>query len=212
MRNSSDLFAKKSAAKQSPPHMTKPHVVFVLGGPGAGKGTQCKNVEGKFGYHHLSAGDLLREERQRPGSEYGELIETYIRDGKIVPVEITCNLLKRAMEEKGWENGKFLIDGFPRNLDNLQGWKNVMDELVYERFCLFFDCPEAVMENRLVKRGETSGRSDDNLESIRKRFRVFLESTMPIVNHFKDLNKLEIVRGDAPVEEVWYEVQKIFSK
>lgn len=191
--------------------MAKPIVVFVLGGPGAGKGTQCKLISDNFGYVHLSAGDLLREERQRPGSEYGELIETYIREGRIVPVEITCNLLKRAMEKSGWTNGKFLIDGFPRNMDNLMGWKKAMGDTLEEKFCLFLDCPEEVMERRLLSRGETSGRSDDNLESIRKRFKVFIEATMPIVESFREIGKLRIIKSDRAVEIVWPEVEQLFK-
>lgn len=77
--------------------MSKPNVVFVLGAPGSGKGTQCEKIVAKFGYVHLSAGDLLREERQRPGSEFGTMIEDFITNGKIVPVEITCSLLDNAM-------------------------------------------------------------------------------------------------------------------
>lgn len=75
----------------------KPNIVFVLGAPGSGKGTVCAKVVETFGFVHLSAGDLLREERQRKGSEYGELIESYITNGQIVPVEITCSLLENAM-------------------------------------------------------------------------------------------------------------------
>lgn len=78
---------------------SKPQVVFVLGAPGAGKGTQCQRIVDAFGYVHLSAGDLLREERQRAGSEFGELIEDCIRNGKIVPVEVTCSLLENAINK-----------------------------------------------------------------------------------------------------------------
>jgi UMP-CMP kinase len=77
----------------------KPKIVFVLGAPGSGKGTQCEKIVEKFGYKHLSAGDLLREERDRKGSEFGELIEDKIRNGRIVPVEITCSLIENAMNK-----------------------------------------------------------------------------------------------------------------
>ena len=76
----------------------KKTVVFILGGPGSGKGTQCDLIVKKFNYVHLSAGELLREERRTPGSQYGEIIQKRIDDGKIVPSEITVSLLKRAME------------------------------------------------------------------------------------------------------------------
>merc|ERR1712013_798913 len=106
----------------------KPNVMEVLGGPGAGKGTQCAKIVEQFGHVHLSAGDLLRAERASPGSQYGELIEHHITNGTIVPVEITCSLLERAMTESDKNN--FLIDGFPRNEDNLQGWTKVMGDKV----------------------------------------------------------------------------------
>lgn len=116
-----------------------PKVIFVLGGPGAGKGTQCQNIVKKYGFIHLSAGDLLREERRNPNSEYGELIENYIREGLIVPVDITCSLLERAMSLSGKDS--FIIDGFPRNQDNFDGWKRRMAHKVNLLFVLFFDCP-----------------------------------------------------------------------
>lgn len=96
-----------------------------------------------FGYKHLSAGDLLREERADPDSEYGELIENHIKEGKIVPVDITCSLLEKAMVKASCD--KFLIDGFPRNKDNLDGWNKRVAEKVKLLFVLFFDCSDDVM-------------------------------------------------------------------
>lgn len=103
----------------------KPEVLFILGGPGSGKGTLCRYIVERYGYVHLSAGDLLREERAKPGSQYGELIETHIKNGTIVAVEITCSLLDRAMRTSDNPHNRFLIDGFPRNQDNLDGWNKV---------------------------------------------------------------------------------------
>lgn len=191
--------------------MAKPSVVFVLGGPGAGKGTQCAKIEEHFGFKHVSAGDCLREERNTPGSQYGELIESYIREGEIVPVDITVNLLKKKMEQHGWNGGKFLIDGFPRNEENLDGWYKVIGDAADDKMCLFFDCPETVMEARLLERGKTSGRSDDNIESIRKRFKTFVSETMPIIKSFEAKGKSKHVIADRPVDAVWAEVQEVFS-
>lgn len=86
----------------------KPKVVFVLGAPGSGKGTQCSKIVENFGYVHLSAGDLLREERARADSQYGTLIEDCIKNGKIVPVEITCSLLENAMIKSKQVRGKLI--------------------------------------------------------------------------------------------------------
>ena len=189
-----------------------PVVVFVLGGPGSGKGTQSLKISEKFGFTHLSAGDLLREERQRVGSEFGELIESFIKDGKIVPVAITVSLIKKAMETTGWVGGRFLIDGFPRNAENLKGWKEGMaKQPPVELACLYFDCPEEVMEQRLLSRGASSGRSDDNIESIKKRFKVYQDETMPVIEGFRSIGKLRRVIADRSVEEVWIEVSAIFT-
>ncbi|CAM9945672.1 unnamed protein product, partial [Sphacelaria rigidula] len=93
-------------------------VIFVLGGPGSGKGTQCERLATEYGYVHLSAGELLRQERES-GSKDGQLIDEYIREGRIVPVAISLGLLQRAMKASG-PFSRFLIDGFPRNSDNFQ--------------------------------------------------------------------------------------------
>lgn len=94
-------------------------VIFVLGGPGSGKGTQCAKLVSDYGFTHLSAGDLLRAEQDRPDSEFGNLIKEYIKEGTIVPMEITVKLLENAMravldeKKKGKDDeaGRFLIDG-----------------------------------------------------------------------------------------------------
>lgn len=102
-------------------------VLFVLGGPGAGKGTQCANLVSDYGFKHLSAGDLLREEQDRPGSQFGDMIKSYIKEGTIVPMEVTVQLLenamKRSMDEEGNTKKLFLIDGtlcpsFPHQMCN----------------------------------------------------------------------------------------------
>ena len=93
------------------------NVMFVLGPPGSGKGTQCELIQDRLGWKHLSAGELLRQE-QELGTSNGKLIAQTIREGGIVPVSITLQLLQQAMSQT--QQNLFLIDGFPRNFDNLQ--------------------------------------------------------------------------------------------
>jgi UMP-CMP kinase len=185
-------------------------VIFVLGGPGAGKGTQCANLVRDYGFKHLSAGDLLRAEQDRPGSEYGEMIKTIIREGQIVPSEVTIALLENAMEDtiKSANNRRFLIDGFPRKMDQALAFEQ---RVVPSKFTLFFDCPEETMRERLLERGKTSGRSDDNEESIKKRFRTFVETSMPVVEHFETEGRVVKVNASATPEEVYRRVQEQFA-
>lgn len=192
-------------------------VVFVLGGPGAGKGTQCSLISEAFGYVHLSAGDLLRAERRDPESKQGELINSYIKDGKIVPVEITLNLIKMAMTKS--TGNKFLIDGFPRSLDNLEGWNNNMSDCAHLNFVLYFSTTEDVMQERILNRRsqtEQAGgdvRADDNLESLKKRFQTYVESTMPIIDHFNSLGVCRQIDASPPEPElVFAEVSKCFEQ
>ena len=109
-------FPELSAPKKSTPTFSPSDVsvIFVLGGPGAGKGTQCANLVRDYGFTHLSAGDLLRSEQDREGSEFGEMIKGNIKDGKIVPMEVTVHLLENAITD-GVEDAdgksRFLIDG-----------------------------------------------------------------------------------------------------
>ncbi|XP_020388400.1 UMP-CMP kinase [Rhincodon typus] len=194
--------------------MMKPKVVFVLGGPGAGKGTQCVKIVKKYGYTHLSAGDLLRAERSKEATQYGELIDSYIKEGKIVPVEITINLIKKAMDEAMAQDvtkNKFLIDGFPRNTDNLDGWNKQMDNNADVKFVLFFDCSNEVCIERCLERGKDSGRTDDNVQSLQKRIQTYMQSTKPIIELYEKEGKVKRVDGAKSVDEVFVEVQKIFD-
>uniref|UniRef100_A0A9J7YH69 UMP-CMP kinase n=1 Tax=Cyprinus carpio carpio TaxID=630221 RepID=A0A9J7YH69_CYPCA len=192
--------------------MMKPQVVFVLGGPGAGKGTQCARIVENYSYTHLSAGDLLREERSRSGSEFGQLIDTYIKEGRIVPVEITISLLKKAMEETmkvDEKNFRFLIDGFPRNQDNLQGWNTVMDGKADVKFVLFFDCGNEVCIDRCLERGKSSGRTDDNRESLEKRIQTYLQSTRPIIEQYEKQGKVRTIDASRSVDEAFQNIEEI---
>ncbi|KRT78843.1 hypothetical protein AMK59_7303 [Oryctes borbonicus] len=186
-----------------------PKVIFVLGGPGAGKGTQCQNIVKEYGFVHLSAGDLLREERRNPNSEYGELIENYIREGLIVPVDITCSLLERAMHQSSKDS--FLIDGFPRNQDNFDGWKRRMSEKVDLLFVLFFDCPLEICTERCLRRGaEGSGRADDNVESLKKRFNTYQQETKPVIDYYSSLNLVKRIDATNNAIQVFEDIKNLF--
>lgn len=215
--------ATRTSPLWSPDKVT---VIFVLGGPGAGKGTQCGKLVSDYGFKHLSAGDLLREEQDRPGSEFGEMIKTYIKEGTIVPMEVTIQLLENAMKKAMEEENKstFLIDGmrlcllkshipmhwlticpgFPRKLDQAHAFER---SVVPSKFTLFFDAPEDIMLERLLNRGKTSGRADDNIESIKKRFRTFVETSMPVVDEFESQKRVIKVNATRSPDEVYQDVQ-----
>jgi adenylate kinase family enzyme len=168
----------------------EPNVIFVLGGPGSGKGTMCELAEIQLGWVHLSAGDLLRAEREK-GGEMATTIEEIITAGKLVPSGITVSLLKDAMEHSTRTTGKnnFLIDGFPRSINNLEGWREVFSQNTELPKMLYFECAYDVLEKRIMGRAKYSGRSDDNALSMKLRFDTFKAETLPTVELFKSKNQ-----------------------
>ena len=186
----------------------KPMVIFVLGGPGAGKGTMCAKLVEDYGFVHLSAGDLLRAERNS-GSEQADLINNYIKEGQIVPNEITCSLIKAAMETSTCK--KFLVDGYPRNADNREGWDAMVGDSVDMVGVLYFDCPEQTLIDRIEERGRLAGenaRSDDNAEAMVKRLRVYKEETGPVIDFYDRLGKVIRVNTGAERGVVYEQVKR----
>lgn len=155
---------------------------------------------------HLSVGQLLRDEEKDMDSPYREIIEDCLVTGQIVPVDISINLLLKAMRRNVVSHGistLFLVDGFPRNEDNLIGWCRCMRNVAALWTVLVYQCPLQVLEQRILQRGKESGRSDDNVRSVQKRFETFERDTIPIVNQLRDLADqqqqqiLEIQSGSA---------------
>ncbi len=167
-----------------------PNVVFVTGGPGSGKGTMCELAQLQLGWTHLSTGDLLRAELENAGPN-AATIDKFITDGELVPNEIIVTLLKNAMEKQTRTTGKrnFLLDGFPRSLNNMEGWYDIFGHDAPLPTMLYFECPYDVLEQRILSRGKFSGRSDDNVESMKLRFDTYKAETLPTIEFFKSKNK-----------------------
>ncbi|KAL7426387.1 hypothetical protein ACHAXM_000435 [Skeletonema potamos] len=202
-------------------------VLFILGGPGAGKGTQSERIVNTYKCVHLSVGDLLRSGAEKKDYPHADMVKECLVKGQIVPVELSLGLLRIAMDEKAQEVGSeygsriFLVDGFPRNYDNIEGWMEHMPSYTAVLGALVYNCPIEVLEARIMTRAETSGRSDDNLDSARRRFQTFHTQTEPVVralemteemqarDNSSGRSQLHIVNIDATgtVEEVWDETE-----
>jgi len=157
------------------------------GGPGAGKGTLCAELVQQFGFAHFSAGDLLRK-AAKEDTDLGHELSQLMKEGKIVPSEVTIGLLKDAIAETTTTD-TFLIDGFPRNIDQGEEFESTITKC---RFVIFLEAPQGIMQQRILKRAaETnSARADDNLASLEKRFKTHYETCMPVIDHFKAQDKV----------------------
>lgn len=150
----------------------KPQIVFILGGPGAGKGTQCDYMVKEYGFIHYSTGDLLRDFIKTDCQEAAKIREI-LAEGKLAPSEMLVDIVKKNIFKQGSNNNTFLIDGFPRSAENYQAWMKVMGDDVSVKTLIYLDCSFETLEARLIERGKSSGRSDDNIEAIRKRFKTY---------------------------------------
>ena len=179
--------------------------MFVLGGPGSGKGTQCAKLVEEFKLKHLSTGDLLRAEVEKR-SAVGEKAAALMKDGKMVPTALVIGLLRKAIDEN-IESAGFLIDGYPRAMDQAEEFENTIGPC---RLALFFNCPLETLEARLLERGKTSGRADDNIDTIKKRFQTFQEQSLPVIDHLKKKGKCIEISCTTSVDAVYEQARNHF--
>lgn len=174
-------------------------IIWVLGGPGSGKGTQCDKIVAKYGFTHLSSGDLLRNEVSS-GSARGKELTAIMERGELVPMEIVLDLLKEAILKALPTAKGFLIDGYPREKEQgILFEKNIAPvDLV-----IFFDASENVLVERLLGRAKTSGRVDDNEETIKKRLHTFNTHNDHVVQQYT--NKLKKVHAERSTDEIFAE-------
>lgn len=185
--------------------------LVLFGPPGSGKGTQSENIVNTYQLQHISTGDLLRDEvaRQTP---LGVEARKYMDQGILVPDEVVIGMISGKIDETPDARG-FVFDGFPRTraqaeaLDKLLEFKNTKIDLV-----LALDVPEAELIKRLVGRGLTSGRSDDNEEVITKRIKEYRSKTEPVASYYGSYGKLETIAGNHPVEDTFKLLSRHINK
>jgi UMP-CMP kinase len=207
--NNQNQDAKKSNSNKP---NSKWKIIFVLGEPGGGKNTQCDLIEEKYQIIHFSCGDLLRDAVKENIPE-AEEIKNYMKEGKIVPAEVTCGLQKKFMQKNG-DNYKFyLCDGFPRNEENLKGFQKTFGDEIEICGVLYIKCDEEVCLERIKARaeGSTEKRIDDNVETIRKRFRVMREETLPNLENFKKFTKVWMIDANKTKEEVFKQIDEVLK-
>jgi adenylate kinase family enzyme len=187
----------------------EPNIVFVIGGPGSGKGTMCELAESQLGWKHLSTGELLRDEI-RSGGPSAEAFNALLADGKLIPDQFVVSLLNRTMERITRTTGKtnFLLDGFPRSLSNLEAWQEVFGTESELPTMLYFECPYDVLEKRILGRAKYTGRNDDNVETLKLRFDTFKAETLPTMELFKNRNKCVEIDTSHSRQEVYNLVAK----
>jgi len=183
-------------------------IVFVVGGPGSGKGTQCEKIVEKYGFTHFSSGDLLRAE-VASGSDKGKWLKSIMEKGELVPLEEVLELIKSNMINASGSSKGFLIDGYPREVEQGIKFENTIGECT---FVLWIDASQETMMKRLLHRAQTSGRADDNEETIKNRLQTFVKATEPVIEYYKKKNKVKQINSELPVDEVFEQVESAMKE
>ena len=185
--------------------------IVIFGAPGSGKGTQSELIVEKYGLFHISTGEVLRQEIQKQ-TEFGILANKFIIQGQLVPDDIIIQMLASIVDNNREVKG-FIFDGFPRTLT--QG--EALDKMLRERGAnivavLNLDVHEKMLITRLLKRGEISGRSDDNLETIQQRLNVYSQQTEPLKDYYKKQGKLFAIKGLDSIEDVFEKITESLDR
>ena len=213
--------------------------IMFIAPPAAGKGTQADLVSGKYHIPHISTGDILRE-IAKEDSEIGNYVSETLASGRLVKDEITYQLIEQRLNKKDCRNG-FIIDGFPRNLNQAVEYDKILEKLGYEvGNVISIVIDEKTLERRITGRrvcedchavyninekssapqmesvcdicgGKLYQRNDDNIEAFKTRYEMYQEKTAPIIEHYRKMGVLKEVNGDDTVENVFKDIEKIIS-
>ena len=212
--------------------------IIMLGAPGAGKGTQAKQIADKYSIPHISTGDIFRANIKN-GTELGQKAKKYMDQGLLVPDELTCDLVMDRIQQEDCKNG-FVLDGFPRTIPQAEALDAALVKIGQKMdFAIDVDVPDENIVKRMggrracVKCGatyhvvhaapkvegvcDTCGeklvlRDDDQPETVQKRLNVYHEQTQPLIDYYKKQNILKSVDGTQPMEKVFADIVAILGE
>ena len=213
--------------------------ILLIAPPAAGKGTQADLIVSKYHIPHISTGDLLRE-ISREDSEMGNYVRETISSGNLVKDEITYKLIENKIKQETCRNG-FVMDGFPRNIDQAIQYDKILKKMNYDIGCvILIDIDKEILEKRITGRricqecnsiyninfdtqkpqvesvcdncgGHLYQRDDDNISSFNTRYELYLEKTKPIIDHYSSLGVLHRVNGNDSIESIFNDIDKIIT-
>jgi len=185
--------------------------IVIFGAPGSGKGTQSDKMIEKYGFKHISTGDVLRSEIKK-GSELGKTAKEYIDNGKLIPDELMIGILARVYDDFGTAHEGVIFDGFPRTIPQAEALKEMLAGRGHKVAAMIeLDVPEDELMKRLVNRGKMSGRSDDNEETIAKRLKVYHSQTAPLIDWYEREGIRHHVDGLGDLDRIFSDICHIID-
>jgi len=185
--------------------------IVIFGAPGSGKGTQSDLMIEHYGLGHISTGDVLRNEIKK-GTELGKLAASYIDGGNLIPDELMISILANVYDSYGRGHKGVIFDGFPRTIPQAEALKKMLEERGDKVAAMIeLDVPEEELMQRLIKRGQESGRADDNEETIKKRLVVYHSQTQPLIEWYKREGLHHHVNGHGTLEAIFADIQQVID-
>lgn len=178
--------------------------LVVFGAPGSGKGTQSERLIDHYGLYHISTGDLLRR-NINSGTELGKIADSYISKGQLIPDGLMISILADELDNHLEETARGVIfDGFPRTIPQARELNAMLAKRGSKVHAVIgLDVPEDELVDRLLERGRVSGRSDDNLETIKKRLEVYHSQTSPLKEFYKNQGNYHHIHGSGEIKEIF---------
>lgn len=186
--------------------------LVLFGAPGSGKGTQSAKLIDQFGLFHISTGEALREHIAK-GTELGKIADKYISQGQLIPDELITDLIADVIDNDAKEAKGVVFDGFPRTIAQAKALKEMLDKRGTKVHAVIgLDVPEEELIDRLLLRGKDSGRSDDNLDTIKKRLDVYHNQTHPLKEFYVNEGNYLPVNGSGNVDEIFNDIAEGVEK
>ena len=186
--------------------------ILLFGPPGSGKGTQSEKVSEKYQLTHISTGDLFRNHLSK-GTKLGKKAQEYMEKGNLVPDEVVINMVDEKIESEKNSNG-FIFDGFPRTVNQAKA----LDELMEKKgesinIMIALEVSEDELRKRILLRGKTSGRSDDqDVEKVNTRIKVYHDETLPVAKYYEAQGKYEAVYGIGSIDQIFENICKVIDQ
>ena len=186
--------------------------VVIFGAPGSGKGTQSEKLIERYGLHHISTGEVLRDHIARK-TPIGQIAKTYINQGQLIPDSLMIKILEEIIDNDPKAKDGVILDGFPRTIPQAEALGKLLKEHNTDVHAVVgLEVDEDELIRRMIERGRQSGRSDDNPETIKKRLDVYHNSTSPLRDYYKEQGKYHAIDGKGDVESIYNSIRDSLAR